>query len=105
MLLLLLAITASAAGQSELDDGAPSITPGVGLPRPDPDGTTTLVGVGIYVIDMLLENLRGTPAEAHVNSDGVDWLRPFGGVRIEDNVRVTTNGCENLTRDAFTALH
>lgn len=56
---------------------------------------------GVYVIDMLLENLRGTAAEDHVNWDEVDWLRPFGGVRIEDNVRVTSDGCENLTRNAF----
>jgi Xaa-Pro dipeptidase len=59
---------------------------------------------GLYAIDMLLENLRGTPAEHHVDWDGVDWLRPFGGIRIEDNVRVTADGCENLTRDAFAAV-
>jgi Xaa-Pro dipeptidase len=59
---------------------------------------------GIYAIDLLLENLRGTPAEQHVNWEGVDWLRPFGGIRIEDDVRVTTDGCENLTRDAFAAI-
>ena len=56
---------------------------------------------GLYVIDMLLENLRGTPAEQQVNWSTVDWLRPFGGIRIEDNVRVMFNGRENLTRDAF----
>lgn len=56
---------------------------------------------GLYVIDMLLENLRGTPAEHHVNWKTVDWLRPFGGIRIEDNVRVMADGRQNLTRDAF----
>jgi Xaa-Pro dipeptidase len=50
---------------------------------------------------MLLENLRGTSAENHVNWSTVDWLRPFGGIRIEDNVRVLANGRENLTRDAL----
>ena len=50
---------------------------------------------------MLLEELRGTAAEQHVNWDTVDWLRPFGGIRIEDNVRVMAGGRENLTRDAF----
>ncbi|MEJ2276000.1 MAG: hypothetical protein P8Y01_15780 [Woeseiaceae bacterium] len=50
---------------------------------------------------MLLENLRGTPAEAHVNWESVDWLRPFGGIRIEDDIRVLADGAENLTRDAF----
>ncbi|MDH5501163.1 MAG: Xaa-Pro dipeptidase [Gammaproteobacteria bacterium] len=58
---------------------------------------------GLYVIDMLLENLRGTPAEQQVNWSAVDWLRPYGGIRIEDNVRVMLNGRENLTRDAFAA--
>jgi Xaa-Pro dipeptidase len=64
---------------------------------------TITVEPGLYAIDMLLDNLRGSPAEEHVLWDGVDWLRPFGGVRIEDDVRVTTDGCENMTRDAFSA--
>jgi len=59
---------------------------------------------GLYAIDMLLQNLRGTPAEQHVKWDGVEWLRPFGGIRIEDNVRVTADGSENLTRIAFAAV-
>ena len=56
---------------------------------------------GIYVIDMLLENLAGTPGHDLINQSRVDWLRPYGGIRIEDNVRVLASGCENLTRDAF----
>jgi Xaa-Pro dipeptidase len=59
---------------------------------------------GIYAIDMLLDELRGTPQEALVKWDAVDWFRPFGGIRIEDNLRVTMEGCENLTRDAFAAI-
>ncbi len=58
---------------------------------------------GTYVIDMLLENLEGTPGAAMVNKDRVDWLRPFGGARVEDNVRVLADGCENFTRAAFIA--
>jgi Xaa-Pro dipeptidase len=50
---------------------------------------------------MLLEKLKGTPAESHVNWETVDWLRPFGGIRIEDNIRVLANGQENLTQAAF----
>jgi Xaa-Pro dipeptidase len=64
---------------------------------------TLTIEPGLYAIDLLLENLRGSPAENHVLWDGVDWLRPFGGVRIEDDIRVTADGCENLTRDAFSA--
>jgi Xaa-Pro dipeptidase len=56
---------------------------------------------GLYVIDMLLENLVGSPGYDMINHDRVDWLRPFGGVRIEDNVRVLEDGCENFTRTAF----
>ena len=59
---------------------------------------------GIYIIDMLLENLQGTPAHAMVNFKQVDRFRPYGGIRIEDNVRVLEDGCENLTRDAFALL-
>ena len=58
---------------------------------------------GLYVIDMLLDELNGTPAEKMLNQSRIDWLRPYGGIRIEDNVRVLVNGCENLTRDAFAA--
>lgn len=59
---------------------------------------------GLYIIDMLLDNLVGTPGHAMVNQDRVDWLRPFGGIRIEDNVRVLEDGCENFTRTAFAAV-
>jgi Xaa-Pro dipeptidase len=59
---------------------------------------------GLYVIDLLLDNLVGSEGHGMVNQDRVDWLRPFGGVRIEDNVRVLEEGSENLTRAAFAAV-
>ena len=59
---------------------------------------------GLYIIDMLLRRLKGTDAEAHVNWPMIDVLRPFGGIRIEDDVRVTAAGHENFTRDAFAAV-
>jgi Xaa-Pro dipeptidase len=58
---------------------------------------------GVYVIDLLLDNLAGTAGHAMVNQNRVDWLRPFGGVRVEDNVRVLEDGSENFTRAAFAA--
>lgn len=90
-------------------DGGASIDPPSGHPylrltRALETDMVLTVEPGLYVIDMLLENLRGTPAENHVNWDAVDWLRPFGGVRIEDDVRVLDDGHENLTRDAFDDL-
>jgi len=59
---------------------------------------------GLYVIDLLLDNLAGTPGHAMVNQNRVDWLRPFGGVRIEDDVRVLEEGSENFTRAALAAV-
>ena len=56
---------------------------------------------GIYVIDMLIDNLRGTPGFDMIDQNMLNWLRPYGGIRIEDNVRVLTDGCENFTRDAI----
>ena len=34
----------------------------------------------------------------------VDEFRPYGGIRVEDNVACTAAAPENLTRDAFAAL-
>lgn len=81
----------------------PSGHPFLRLTRTLEENMVLTIEPGLYAIDMLLENLRGSPAEDHVVWDGVDWLRPFGGIRIEDDVRVTVDGCENLTRDAFVA--
>ena len=59
---------------------------------------------GCYFIPMLLEPLRANPTSAGLlNWPLIDKLTPFGGIRIEDNVRVLDDGCENLTRDAFAA--
>jgi len=81
----------------------PSGHPYLRLTRVLEENMVLTIEPGLYVIDMLLENLRGTPAENQVNWASVDWLRPFGGIRIEDNVRVLVNDRENLTRDAFAA--
>jgi Xaa-Pro dipeptidase len=79
----------------------PSGHPFLRLTRVLEENQVLTIEPGLYAIDMLLENLRGSPAESHVNWNTVDWLRPFGGVRIEDNVRVLVDDRENLTRDAF----
>jgi len=82
----------------------PSGHPYLRLTRVLEEDMVLTIEPGLYIIDMLLEDLRGTPAETHVNWSTVDQLRPFGGVRVEDNVRVLADGCENLTRDAFGEL-
>jgi len=59
---------------------------------------------GLYFIDSLLAKLRATPQGSSVNWEKIGRLKPFGGIRIEDNVRVTDGTPENLTRDAFALL-
>src|SRR3546814_7243654 len=54
-------------------------------------GMVVTIEPGIYVIDMLLEKLK---QDGH--ADAIDWsridaFRPYGGIRIEDDV-VCTDG-------------
>ena len=92
-------------GHQESENGGtidpPSGHPFLRLTRILEENMVLTIEPGLYVIDMLLDRLRGTPAEAHVNWPEVDWLRPFGGIRIEDAIRVLPDGAENLTREAF----
>jgi Xaa-Pro dipeptidase len=94
-------------GHQENESGTiidpPSGHPFLRLTRVLEEDMVLTIEPGLYVIDMLLAELRGTPGEQHVKWDTVDWLRPFGGIRIEDDVRVMAGGRENLTRDAFAA--
>ena len=55
---------------------------------------------GLYFIDSLLEPLRQGEQGKRVNWNKVEALRPFGGIRIEDNVVLHGDGVENLTRQA-----
>ena len=68
--------------------------------RLEPDQVLT-VEPGIYFIDLLLAGLKQSPHAASVDWGKVEHLREFGGVRIEDNVRVTADEPENLTRNGF----
>jgi Xaa-Pro aminopeptidase len=61
-------------------------------------GYTITVEPGVYFIPALLQD----PARRATHRDVVDWSRvdrllDFGGIRIEDNVHVTTGAAENLT--------
>ena len=59
---------------------------------------------GIYFIEQLLAAARADTRGRQINWLRVEALAPFGGIRIEDDLAVTANGCENLTRDAFDSL-
>jgi len=64
-------------------------------------GQVFTIEPGIYAIEPLL-----APLQSDDRRDLVDWgaiaeLRPFGGIRVEDNVVVEARGVRNLTREAF----
>lgn len=68
-------------------------------------GFVVTIEPGIYFIDSLL-------AQAHSDERGksIDWkrvaaLRPWGGIRIEDNVVAQSGAPRNLTREAFVATN
>ena len=64
---------------------------------------TVTVEPGLYFIASILENAPGK-LRKQINWRTVDALRPYGGIRIEDDVVVTKGPCTNLTREAFKDL-
>ncbi|MOA46834.1 Xaa-Pro dipeptidase [compost metagenome] len=63
-------------------------------------GQVFTIEPGLYFIDSLLEPLRQSEQGKRVNWNKVEALRPFGGIRIEDNIVLHGDGVENLTRQA-----
>jgi Xaa-Pro dipeptidase len=64
-------------------------------------GVVVTVEPGIYLIDSLLARAHADSRRAHIDWAVVDELKPFGGIRIEDNVVTTAAQPENMTREAF----
>jgi len=56
---------------------------------------------GLYVIDLLINKAKVNGTYKMLNLKQIEWLKPYGGIRIEDNIRVLDKGIENLTRNAF----
>jgi Xaa-Pro dipeptidase len=54
---------------------------------------------GIYFIDSLLKDLENSDFKNMVDWDVINELRPFGGIRIEDDIIVHSDGNENMTRN------
>ena len=68
------------------------------------EGFVVTMEPGVYFIERLLNAARGDGRGRHINWPRVDALAPYGGVRVEDDLAITSDGCENLTRDAFRTL-
>ncbi len=82
------------------------------LPRPDGHPFLRLTRVletsnvltiepGVYFIDSLLAKLKASENAGAVNWELIDYLRPYGGIRMEDNIVVAEKDGRNLTREAF----
>lgn len=60
---------------------------------------------GLYFIPGKLQALREGEHSRHINWSQVEHFMPYGGIRIEDNIVLHSDGRkENLTRDAFALL-
>jgi len=61
-------------------------------------GMVITVEPGIYFIDALLDQWHGGEFSSYINWEAVDSLKPYGGIRIEDNIVIEADGTKNLTR-------
>jgi Xaa-Pro dipeptidase len=95
------------AGFAQSDRGGtiakPEGHPYLRLTRVLEPGMVVTIEPGLYFIDMLLEALKDRGLGPSVNWDRVAQFKPYGGIRIEDDVVCTQDAPENLTRDAFAA--
>jgi Xaa-Pro aminopeptidase len=78
----------------------PKPYPNLRINLPLESGMVATVEPGIYFVPAILED----PDSRRAHRGNVDWGRvdrmlDFGGIRIEDNVLVTDDGCEVITAD------
>jgi Xaa-Pro dipeptidase len=64
-------------------------------------GFVVTIEPGLYFIDLLLDAARAGGHGGRIRWDAIERLRPYGGIRIEDDVVCTAGAPQNLTRDAF----
>jgi Xaa-Pro dipeptidase len=66
-------------------------------------GMVVTIEPGLYFIDMLLDEVKKAGYADSVDWQRVEQFKPYGGIRIEDEVVCTDDEPENLTRPVFAA--
>lgn len=92
---------AASGGTREKPQGHPYLR----LTRDLEPGFAVTIEPGIYFIDSLLDAARADARGRAIDWKRVEALRPFGGIRIEDNVIAQAGAPRNLTREAFAAAN
>jgi Xaa-Pro dipeptidase len=64
-------------------------------------GFVVTIEPGLYFIETLLAQARGSKHASSIDWQRVEALKRYGGIRIEDDVVCTDGEPENLTRPAF----
>lgn len=82
----------------------PAQHPYLRLTRTLSPGFVVTIEPGIYFIESLLEQARASRMREHIDWKAVEHFRPYGGIRIEDDVVCTEGEPENLTRNAFARI-
>jgi len=82
----------------------PTEYPALRTTRKIEKGQVLTIEPGIYFIDSLLAKLQASENAQFVNWSVVETMRPYGGIRIEDDVLVTDAEPRNLSREAFDEL-
>ena len=76
----------------------PELHPFLRLTRTLQDHNVLTIEPGIYFIDMLLKKAKADGLGAYINWSRVEDFKPYGGIRIEDNIVVKEKSPVNLTR-------
>ena len=89
-----------AGGTIDKPDGHPYLR----MTRELAAGMVVTIEPGLYFGDMLMEDLKAGDNAKRVDWDRIEAFRPYGGVRIEDDIVCTDGEPVNMTREEFAAL-